>query len=216
MSSGPSSSDTTPEGPGSGRSAVLDAGRKAAAVRRRSDSERCRRRVLDVITGMRRARTPLSDAEITRRAEVNPQYLQRHRDLKAEAEAVRAHLADDRPRAVSAAAARQEAALTVENRMLLEQNATLRRDLDIARAELRALRVRDLAAGARGEHVATLDANPEVEELRRERDQALAAVRRGEADLLSLRNVVQRLMVENTRLLGGEVSQPAQPIGVTR
>ncbi|MCG7522848.1 hypothetical protein MHW47_00060 [Streptomyces sp. OfavH-34-F] len=128
MSSGPSSSDTTPEGPGSGRSAVLDAGRKAAAVRRRSDSERCRRRVLDVITGMRRARTPLSDAEITRRAEVNPQYLQRHRDLKAEAEAVRAHLADDRPRAVSAAAARQEAALTVENRMLLEQNATLRRD----------------------------------------------------------------------------------------
>ncbi|MFF9090971.1 hypothetical protein ACF1BE_32265 [Streptomyces sp. NPDC014991] len=92
--------------------------------------------------------------------------------------------------------------------MLLEQNAALRRDLDTARAELRALRVRDLAAGARGEHVATLDANPEVEELRRERDQALAAAQRGETDLLSLRNVVQRLMMENTRLLGGEEQTP--------
>ncbi|MCX4502193.1 hypothetical protein OG944_04005 [Streptomyces anulatus] len=198
------STDTTPQYMGSGRAAVLDAGRQSAVARRRSDSERCRRRVLDVITSMRRACTPLSDAEITRRAEVNPQYLQRHRDLKAEAEVVRARVAGDRPRAAAAAAARQEAALTVENRMLLEQNAALRRDLETARAELRAVRVRDLAASARGEHVATLDANPEVEELRRERDQALAAARRGEADLLSLRNVVQRLMVENTRLLGGE------------
>ncbi|MEU2588336.1 hypothetical protein ABZ612_36930 [Streptomyces avermitilis] len=143
------STGMTPEGSGSGRAAVLDAGRQAAAARRRSDSERCRRRVLDVITGMRRTRTPLSDAEITRRAAVNPQYLQRHRDLKAEAEAVRAHLANDRPRAATAEAARHDAALTVENRMLLEQNAALRHDLDAARAELRALRVRDLAAGAR-------------------------------------------------------------------
>jgi hypothetical protein len=42
--------------------------------------------------------------------------------------------------------------------------------------------------------------------VRRERDQALAAVRRGEADLLARRNVVQRLMVENTRLLKGEAT----------
>ncbi|OIJ63162.1 hypothetical protein WN71_035545 [Streptomyces mangrovisoli] len=42
----------------------------------------------------------------------------------------------------------------------------------------------------------------EVEALRGERDQALAAVRRADNELLALRNVVQRLMVENTRLLG--------------
>ncbi|GAA1334727.1 hypothetical protein GCM10009647_076560 [Streptomyces sanglieri] len=38
--------------------------------------------------------------------------------------------------------------------------------------------------------------------MRKERDDALATARRGEADLLALRNVTQRLMVENTRLLG--------------
>jgi hypothetical protein len=89
-----------------GRAASLDAGQRAAAVRRRADSEACRQRVLDVIAGTRKTRKPLSE-----RAEVNPQYLQRHRDLKAEAEAVRAHLADDRPRAAAAAAARQDSAL---------------------------------------------------------------------------------------------------------
>ncbi|MFF0584362.1 hypothetical protein ACFYWD_00085 [Streptomyces sp. NPDC003781] len=118
----------------------MDAGRQAAAARRRADSEACRQRVLDVIAGMRKTRGPLSDAEITRRAAVNSPYLQRHRDLKAEAEAVRAHLAGDRTRA--ATAARQDAGLAVENRMLLEQNTALRRDLEEARAVLRAVRVR--------------------------------------------------------------------------
>ncbi|WP_143074923.1 hypothetical protein [Streptomyces mangrovisoli] len=98
------------------RSVHEDAGRQAAAARRRADSEACRQRVLDVIAGMRKTRRALSDAEITRRAAVNPQYLQRHRDLKAEAEAVRAHLAGGRPRAAAAAAARQDAGLAVENR----------------------------------------------------------------------------------------------------
>ncbi|WNI20138.1 hypothetical protein [Actinacidiphila sp. ITFR-21] len=187
---------------GSSRAAVLDAGRQAAAARRRADSEACRRRVMDVITGMRRSRKPLSDAEITRRAGVNPQYLQRHRDLKAEAETVRAHLADSRPRAAAATAARKEAVLEVENLMLLEQNVALRRDLETARAELRVFRVRDLAAGALGEVAPTAVRDAELDALRKERDDALAAARRGEADLLALRNVTQRLMVENTRLLG--------------
>ncbi|MEU2769869.1 MULTISPECIES: hypothetical protein [Streptomyces] len=190
------------------RATVLDAGRQAAAARRRADSEACRQRVLDVIAGMRKTRRPVSDAEITRRAEVNPQYLQRHRDLKAEAEAVRAHLADDRPRAAAAAAARQDAGLAVENRMLLEQNTALRRDLEAARAELRAVRVRDLAAGVLGDIASTPSRDAEVESLRGERDQALAAVRRTDTELLALRNVVQRLMVENTRLLGNE-QQPS-------
>ncbi len=190
------------------RATVLDAGRQAAAARRRADSEACRQRVLEVIAGMRKTRRVISDAEITRRAAVNPQYLQRHRDLKAEAEAVRAHLVDDRPRAAAAAAARQDAGLAVENRMLLEQNTALRRDLEAARAELRAVRVRDLAAGVLGDLASTPDRDAEVEALRGERDQALAAVRRADNELLALRNVVQRLMVENTRLLGSGHQPP--------
>ncbi|MBT1185402.1 hypothetical protein HET69_15660 [Streptomyces sp. CJ_13] len=190
------------------RATVLDAGRQAAAARRRADSEACRQRVLEVIASMRKTRRVISDAEITRRAAVNPQYLQRHRDLKAEAEAVRAHLADDRPRAAAAAAARQDAGLAVENRMLLEQNTALRRDLEAARAELRAVRVRDLAAGVLGDLASTPDRDAEVEALRGERDQALAAVRRADNELLALRNVVQRLMVENTRLLGSGHQPP--------
>lgn len=106
--------------------AALDVGRAAAVRQRRADSQRCRQKVLDVLAAMRKSRTPLSDAEITRRAGVNAQYLQRHRDLKAEAEAVRAHLADDPSRAAAAASASKEAALVVENRVLLEQNAVLR------------------------------------------------------------------------------------------
>lgn len=98
---------------------------------------------------MRKNRQALSDAEITRRAAVNPQYLQRHRDLKAEAETVRAHLAQDEPRAAAAATARKEAALEVENRMLLEQNADLQRTLHEVQNELRTLRAHELGARLR-------------------------------------------------------------------
>jgi hypothetical protein len=65
------------------RTAVLDADRAAAVERRRSDSERCRQDVLGVLAAMRKNRMPLSNAQITRRAGVNPQFLQRHRDLRA-------------------------------------------------------------------------------------------------------------------------------------
>ncbi|MEV2255592.1 hypothetical protein AB0I94_34375 [Streptomyces sp. NPDC050147] len=95
---------------GPARASALEAGREAAVVRRRADSEKRRRRVLDVIAGMRKTRTPLSDADITRRTQVNPQYLQRHRVLKAEVEVVRAHLANSRSRTAAAQAARTEAA----------------------------------------------------------------------------------------------------------
>ncbi|MFE4960242.1 hypothetical protein ACFRCW_41395 [Streptomyces sp. NPDC056653] len=89
--------------------------------------------------------------------------------------------------------------------MLLAQNATLRRDLETMRAELRAIRARDLAANARGDLASHPKRDAEIEALRRERDEALAAVRRGEADLLAQRNVVQRLIAENTRLIGSAV-----------
>lgn len=180
---------------------ALNAGRAAAVERRRADSEQCRRRVLDVLAAMRKSRQALSDAEITRRAAVNPQYLQRHRDLKAEAEAVRAHLARDRPRTAAAATARKEAALEVENRMLLEQNAALRRTLHDVQNELRTLRAHELGARTRDGLDARSLGNTEMEELREQRDAALGAGRQAETAMQALRNVNQRLMVENSRLI---------------
>src|SRR6266545_1276868 len=137
--------------PSPDRGQVLQAGRDAAAARRRADSQRCRDRVAEVIESMQRSRTPLSDAEITRRARVNGQYLQRHRDLKARAATIRADLEGDAARAA------------VAGRLP--------------------------------------DADATVEHLRKERDEALAALRSAEADLAALRNLNQRLMVENSRLL---------------
>jgi hypothetical protein len=151
--------------------------------------------VLDVLAAMRKSRTPLPDAEITRRAGANPQYLQRHRDLKAEAEAIRAHLADDPSRAATAASARKEAALEVENRMLLEQNTALRQSLDEVQAELRAIRVEQLGARARDGLSLPPARNAELDDLRKQRDAALATSKRAEADLMALRNANQRLMV---------------------
>jgi hypothetical protein len=100
------------------RGQILQEGRDAAIARRRVDSQRCRDRVAEVIEMMRRTRTPLSDAEITRRARVNRQYLQRHRDLKARAAKIRADLDGDAARAAVAARSEREAALTAENGML--------------------------------------------------------------------------------------------------
>jgi hypothetical protein len=141
-------------------------------------------------------RTPLSDAEITRRARVNGQYLQRHRDLKALAARIRADLDGDAARAAVAARSEREAALAVENAMLVEQNAQLRRDLDAARDELRTLRVQELAQSATGVLAGRVHAtDAAVEHLRKERDDAFAKLRSAEADLAALRNLNQRLMV---------------------
>ncbi|MBC2868734.1 hypothetical protein [Streptomyces mexicanus] len=186
---------------------VLDAGRAAAVQRRRADSEQCRQRVLDVLAAMRKSRQVLSDAEITRRAAVNPQYLQRHRDLKAEAESVRAHLAQDQPRAAAAAAARKEAALEVENRMLLEQNAALQRTIHEVQNELRTLRANYLGARLRDGLNARSLRDTELEGLREQRDAALAASRQAETAMQALRNVNQRLMIENSRLIAADAPE---------
>jgi hypothetical protein len=184
------------------RGQVLRAGRDAAVARRRADSQRCRDRVAEVIEAMQRTRAPLSDAEITRRARVNGQYLQRHRDLKARAATIRAGLEGDAARAMVAARSEREAALVAENGVLVEQNAQLRRDLDAVRTELRALRVQELAESAAGVLAGRIhDPDAVVEHLRSERDEALDALRSAEADLAALCNLNQRLMVENSRLL---------------
>ncbi|MFI1508120.1 hypothetical protein [Streptomyces sp. NPDC020597] len=197
------------------RAEVLDAGRAAAVQRRRADSEQCRQRVLDVVAAMRKSRQALSDAEITRRAAVNPQYLQRHRDLKAEAETVRAQLAQDGPRAAAAATARKEAALEVENRMLLEQNAALQRTLHEVQNELRTLRAHDLGARLRDGLNALSLHDTEMEELREQRDAALAANRQAETAMQALRNVNQRLMIENSRLIAANAPEAPRTAAAT-
>ncbi|MFB9483420.1 hypothetical protein ACFFSH_29120 [Streptomyces filamentosus] len=168
--------------------------------------------MLDVLAAMRKDRQALSDAEITRRAAVNLQYLQRHRDLKAEAETVRAHLAQDRPRAAAAATARKEAALEVENRMLLEQNTALQRTLHEVQNELRTLRAHNLGARLRDGLNARSLRDTEMEELREQRDAALAASRQAETAMQALRNVNQRLMIENSRLIAADTSTPPRTV----
>ncbi|WP_431033385.1 hypothetical protein ACQYWQ_08370 [Streptomyces sp. P6-2-1] len=165
---------------------------------------------------MRKSRQALSDAEITRRAAVNPQYLQRHRDLKAEAETVRAQLAQDGPRAAAAATARKEAALEVENRMLLEQNAALQRTLHEVQNELRTLRAHELGARLRDGLDARSLRDTEMEELREQRDAALAASRQAETAMQALRNVNQRLMIENSRLIAADAPEPTRTAATAR
>jgi hypothetical protein len=195
---------------GTGRGEILDSGRSAAIARRRADSQRCRSRVTDVIAAMQQARTPLTDAEITRRARVNAQYLQRHRDLKARAAAVRALLEGAADRAAAAARSEREEAIAVENGMLIEQNTQLRRELETIRAELRVLRAQELASSAAGSLAGRIDdPGAVIVHLRDERDKALVSLRSTEADLAALRNLNQRLMVENSRLLQAAEQLPS-------
>jgi hypothetical protein len=186
------------------RSQVLRTGREAAFSRRRADSKRCRDRVTVVIEQMQRARTPLSDAEITRRAQVNPQYLQRHRDLKIEAQKVRAALLDDANRQAAALQAETEQALLTENAVLVEQSALLRRDLDTARTALSEARAQELSSAATGVLAGRVAPDAAVTELQRQLDETRAALRTAEADLTALRNLNQRLMIENSRLLDAQ------------
>ena len=137
------------------------------------------------------------------------------RDLKAEAETVRAHLAQDGPRAAAAATARKEAALEIENRMLLEQNAALQRTLHEVQNKLRTLRARELGARLRDGLNARSMRDTEMEELREQRDAALAASRQAETAMQALRNVNQRLMVENSRLIAAAAPGPAQTASAT-
>jgi len=62
--------------------------------------------------------------------------------------------------------------------------------------------VRELAESAAGVLAGRAhDTDATVEHLREERDEALAPLHSAEADLTALRNLNQRLMVENSRLL---------------
>jgi hypothetical protein len=85
--------------------------------------------------------------------------------------------------------------------MLVEQNTQLRRDLETTRAELRHQRGQELASTATGMLAGRLAPDAAVAELQRQLDQAHATLRTAEADLTALRNLNERLMIENSRLL---------------
>lgn len=191
------------------RAEVLDAVR-----RRRADSQQCRQR--SSTSWPRCARTARPSP--TRRSPGGPTSTLstfNDTDLKAEAEAVRAHLAQDRPRAAAAATARKEAALEAENRMLLEHNAALQRALQEVQNELRTLRAHDLSARLRDGLNARSMRDTEMEELRRQKDAALAAGRQAETAMQALRNVNQRLMIENSRLVAAVTPEIARTTAAT-
>jgi hypothetical protein len=183
------------------RQRILQAGRKAAAASRRADSQSCRARVTAVIDDMRRRRTPLGDAEITRRARVNAQYLHRHRDLKIHAEQVRSVLLGDTGRHAAATQSATERAPRTENAMLAEQNTHLRQRLNEVGAELRQLRIDSLAATATGVRSGRVPRDAAVAELQQRLDGTQAVLRAAEADLVAVRNLNQRLLIENSMLI---------------
>jgi hypothetical protein len=94
--------------------------------------------------------------------------------------------------------------------MLLEQNAALQKTLHEVQKELRTLRGHELGARLRDGLNARSLRDKEMEELREQRDAALAVSRQAETALLALRNVNQRLMVENSRLIAVGAPQPTQ------
>lgn len=184
------------------RDDILAAGRQAAVSRRKADSDACRQRVEGVITEMKRRREVLTDAAITRRAHVNAQYLQRHQDLRALADAVRAEVRGSKLEAEAAARAGAAAHVGIENKMLLEQNKHLREELDAAIEELKRARATTLAARSSAVVAPAID-DPVVllEQAVAEREAALQEVRRLELEVVALRNMNQRLMMDNSRLL---------------
>jgi hypothetical protein len=56
----------------------------------------------------------------------------------------------------------------------------------------------------------------EMEELREQRDAALAAGRQAETAMQALRNVNQRLMVENSRLIAADAPEPTRTAPAAR
>lgn len=135
---------------------------------------------------------------------------------QAEAGTVRVHLAQDGPRAAAAAITRKEAALEVGNRMLLEHNAALQRTLHEVQNELRTLRAHELGARLRDDLDARSLRDTEIQELRAQRDAALTAGRQAETAMQALRNVNQRLMVENSRLIAADAPEPTRTAPAAR
>jgi hypothetical protein len=90
--------------------------------------------------------------------------------------------------------------------MLIADNDRLVKQVDAAHSELKKLRAADLAANA----CSTLPPSNEacvLHALQRERDDAVRSLELAQAELLSLRTLNQRLMVENSRL----IQNPAHP-----
>ncbi|MFE6555415.1 hypothetical protein ACFVHS_44725 [Streptomyces sp. NPDC057746] len=92
--------------------------------------------------------------------------------------------------------------------MLLEQNAALQRTLHEVQNELRTLRAHELGARLRDGLNARSLRDTAIQELHAQRDAALAAGRQAETAMQALRNVNQRLRVENRRLIAADAPEP--------
>ncbi|MDQ1018865.1 hypothetical protein [Streptomyces afghaniensis] len=95
--------------------------------------------------------------------------------------------------------------------MLLEQNAALQRTLHEVQNELRTLRAHELGARLRDGLGARSLRDAQMEELREQRDAALAAGRQAETARQGLRNVNQRLMVDPADRRTCSGTQPRHP-----
>ncbi|WP_225847593.1 hypothetical protein [Streptomyces sp. HPF1205] len=87
-------------------------------------------------------------------------------------------------------------------------NRTLADYAEALQNELRTLRAQNLGARLRNGLDAHSPRDTEMEELRKQRDAALTAGRQAETAMQALRNVNQRLMVENSRLIAADAPKP--------
>ena len=183
------------------RDAVLAVGRQAAVASRRADGDACRSRVLRVIDSMKRHNELLSDAEILRRANVNTQYMQRHKDLKIISARIRSEIVDSGLDQAALRRAEVEVALEVENAMLTRQNHKLSKEVETLVGALKSARAELLASGTTGARPEADATSQRVSQLEAEADRWEGDLRQLELENASLRNLNRRLLLENTRLL---------------
>ncbi|MEU9982106.1 hypothetical protein [Streptomyces sp. NPDC050856] len=116
---------------------------------------------------------------------------------------------------MGAATARKEAAPRRREPHLLAQNAVLQRALHEVRNELRMVRAHELGARFRDGDARSLR-DTEMEELREQRDAPLTAGRPAETAMQALRNVNQRLLAENSRLIAVDAPEPTRTATAAR
>jgi hypothetical protein len=150
---------------------------------------------------MKRHNELLSDAEILRRANVNTQYMQRHKDLKIISARIRSEIVDSGLDQAALRRAEVEVALEVENAMLTRQNHKLSKEVETLVGALKSARAELLASGTTGARPEADATSQRVSQLEAEADRWEGDLRQLELENASLRNLNRRLLLENTRLL---------------
>jgi hypothetical protein len=125
---------------------------RAAAARltaaRQAEGERKRGQVRAALNHFERERTPFSTSELARAANVSRRFIYDHRDLLAEADAVRLRIMGARAAGSSASTAVTAASLRADLENMKAQNTRLRNQLAAAEARLGELLGAEAAAEA--------------------------------------------------------------------